>query len=53
MLMTLDDLKKELKLSRSTIYRLIKTSGFPAPQKFGRASRWVKKDVVAYFSGGE
>ncbi|MBV4509530.1 AlpA family transcriptional regulator [Pseudomonas baetica] len=50
MLMTLEDLIKELKLSRATIYRSIKSQGFPAPLKFGKSSRWRKSDVETYFN---
>lgn len=50
MLMTLEDLMSELKLSRATIYRSIKSQGFPAPLKFGKSSRWRKCDIEEYFN---
>jgi predicted DNA-binding transcriptional regulator AlpA len=53
MLMTLKDLMTELKLSRSTIYRIIKCNGFPPPYKIGRSTRWLKKEVEAYFKSQE
>jgi len=49
MLMTIAELMSELKLSRSTIYRIIKCGGFPPPHKIGKSSRWLKKEVQAYF----
>lgn len=50
MLMTLNDLISELQLSRCTIYRMIKRDGFPAPLKYGRASRWKKSEVEHYIT---
>lgn len=43
------DICSRLSCSRATIYRLIKTSGFPKPIKFGAAqqcsARWLLVDV--------
>lgn len=51
MLMTLTDLMTELKLSRSTIYRIIKCDGFPPPYKIGRSSRWLKRKFKLILMG--
>ncbi|WP_431196867.1 helix-turn-helix transcriptional regulator [Pseudomonas baetica] len=47
--MTIEDLISELRLSRATIYRIIKRDGFPQPHKIGKLSRWRKTEVEAYF----
>lgn len=48
MMMSIEDLILELKISRCTIYRIIKRDGFPAPRKYGRSSRWVKREVEQF-----
>ncbi|HGP4348912.1 TPA: helix-turn-helix transcriptional regulator [Pseudomonas aeruginosa] len=45
---TIEDLVSELRLSRATIYRMIRGKGFPTPKKIGRLSRWKRVDVEKY-----
>lgn len=35
-------------VSRATVYRLIKSDGFPGPVKIGAASLWVEREVVGW-----
>lgn len=51
MFYTIDDLITELRLSRATIYRIIKRDGFPAPKKIGKLSRWKRDEVEQYLEG--
>jgi prophage regulatory protein len=49
MLIRLNDVIKITSLSRSTIYRHIKTGSFPKPVKVGDATiRWRENDVVEW-----
>ncbi|WP_458429100.1 helix-turn-helix transcriptional regulator [Pseudomonas aeruginosa] len=50
MLLTIDDLQAQLRISRAKIYRMISRGEFPAPQKLGRCSRWRKTDIENYLS---
>ncbi|MBO0612970.1 helix-turn-helix transcriptional regulator [Thiothrix fructosivorans] len=47
-MLTMHQLRAMLNLSKTTIYELIKTSGFPAPHKFGKASRWAETEVEGW-----
>lgn len=47
-LLTMQDLCQNLNLCKATIYRFIREDGFPAPLKFGAASRWREVDVQAW-----
>ncbi|UJS24795.1 helix-turn-helix transcriptional regulator [Thiothrix winogradskyi] len=44
-MMTMHQLIAKLSVSKTSIYEWIKTSGFPAPYKFGSASRWKESEV--------
>ena len=44
-LLTVDDLKGKLKVSRATIYRLMELDGLPRPIKVGGANRWLGTEV--------
>lgn len=49
-MMTMHQLREKLKLSPATIYKFIKTAGFPAPHKFGSASRWKESEVDSWIA---
>ncbi|WP_370467825.1 helix-turn-helix transcriptional regulator [Pseudomonas sp. EL_65y_Pfl1_R32] len=51
MFYTINDLVLELRISRATIYRIIKRDGFPAPKKIGKLSRWKCDEVRKYLEG--
>lgn len=44
-MLTMHQLIAKLNVSKTSIYEWIKTSGFPAPYKFGKASRWKESEV--------
>jgi len=43
--LTINDLVKNLNLSKATIYRKIKNKKFPPPIKQGKFSYWKKSDI--------
>lgn len=50
-LMTLDDVRRQTRLSTCTIYRRMKDSEFPVPIKVGnRNNRWIKHEVDAWIA---
>ena len=44
-LLTMKEVVSIVGFKTSTIYKFIKTNGFPKPLKIGRASRWKSSDV--------
>lgn len=48
-LLTLDEVMAQLKMSRTSIYRLMTEYGFPRPLKIGgRTNRWRQEDVAEW-----
>ena len=47
-LMTLDEVLALLKCSRSTLYVLMDSHGFPRPIKVSSANRWLRTEVEAW-----
>ncbi|MCA8916616.1 MAG: helix-turn-helix domain-containing protein [Planctomycetes bacterium] len=45
MLLTVDEVAAELRLSRAAVYRMVATYAMPAPIKLGRSARW-SRDVL-------
>lgn len=52
MLMTVDDLSRELKVSQRHIWALVAAGRFPQPQRLGRSVRWPKKTVEQFVEAG-
>jgi len=48
LLWTLSTLKKQIGISRSSIYQQIQAGDFPEPVKLGRSSRWLAKEIRAW-----
>ena len=48
-LLTIGDLERIFKCSRSSIYRWIDDGEFPSPIKIGKLSRWSKESIEKYF----
>ncbi len=44
-ILRISDVVAYVGLSRSTIYFLIKSRGFPAPTKIGKCSCWLTSDI--------
>ena len=42
-----------LDVSQSTILRWVRRGEFPAPRKFGRASRWSQQEVLEHIEKAE
>lgn len=51
--LTLKDILRLTKTSRSQIYKLLKKREFPAPIKLGRTVRWVRAEVQEYLQQQE
>ena len=49
-ILTLAEVLDVLKCSRSTIYQLMKTAGFPRPLKVGRDNRWQAAEVADWLA---
>lgn len=47
-LLTRDEVLLFLKCSRSSLYVLMESQGFPRPIKLGTANRWIKSEVEAW-----
>ena len=47
-LLTLEDVRERLRVSRATVYRLMAEEGLPLPIKVGRANRWLAVEVTAW-----
>lgn len=47
-LLRLNDVRRLIPLSRSALYALMSTDGFPRPIKFGRTSVWRRDEIEAY-----
>lgn len=52
MLMTVDDLARELRTSAKTIRRMDAAGRLPRPVKVGRAKRYVRSAIVAWIAAG-
>ncbi len=53
-LLTLSEVAERTRLSRSTLYRLMKAGEFPKPRKASkRRVLWLTSDVEAWISGEE
>lgn len=48
LLWTLSTLKKQIGISRSSIYQQIQAGDFPEPVKLGRSSRWLAREIQAW-----
>ena len=48
---TSDELERLLKLSESTIRRLVKEHCLPAPLRLGRQRRWRASDIAMFLTG--
>ena len=44
--LTREEVCSKTRLSKSTVYRLIKQGGFPAPRRFGNRSSWWLESVI-------
>lgn len=44
-LLNISDVVDKVRLSRATIYRMVKAETFPAMVKYGRSSRWVESSI--------
>ena len=44
-ILTLSEVLSVVKCSRSTLYVLMKSGGFPGPLKVGRDNRWLASEV--------
>lgn len=54
--MGIEEVRKTLSVSKSTVYELIKLGAVPAPKKFGRSSKWPRaeiRDLCAKIDAGE
>ena len=51
-LLTADDVLSRCRISKATLYRLVKSGGCPAPIRIGlRAVRWRESELNAWLSG--
>ena len=51
-LLTLHEVQDKCRLSRSTIYRLMREGRFPLPIRVGpRAVRWLESEIDEYLAG--
>lgn len=46
-LLTADDLRSITRMSTATLYRRIASGELPRPMKWGRSSRWSRREVMA------
>jgi prophage regulatory protein len=44
-LLTIKEVTQMVGFKTSTIYKFIKTKGFPQPVKIGKSSRWLLSDI--------
>ena len=52
--LTREEVCSKTGLSKSTVYRLIKQGGFPAPRRFGnRSSRWLESVIDGWMQSKE
>lgn len=49
-LLDLDDLMRKTKMSKTTLYDLIKNDQFPQPIKVRRRSYWVESEIDAWIT---
>ena len=47
-LLTIAEVQSLLKVSRATVYQLIKARGLPVPLKIGRCNRWPKSEIEGW-----
>ena len=47
-LITLEDVQRQTKCSKTFLYQNMKYRRFPAPVKYGTLSRWVRSEVDAW-----
>lgn len=46
--LTVNEIMTQLKISKTTVYDLVKRRGFPKPLRIGGSSRWIEEEVSAY-----
>ena len=47
-MMTINEVRSFLLVSRATIYELMATKGLPRPLKIGRCNRWLRHEVAGW-----
>ncbi len=45
-----DEVMKKVGICKSTLYKLIRESGFPQPVRVGASSTWVESEVDAWIT---
>ena len=50
-LMTRSEVEDLTGLSRSTVYKQMRSGGFPLPVKIGRAVRWRHDEIATWIDG--
>ena len=50
--LTADDVSKQLKISKRTLWRLVSKGDIPKPIKFGGNVRWSKKNMENWIENG-
>jgi len=50
-LVTISEVVNLTKISKATIYRLVRDGKFPRPAKIGRMTRWSEQSVYATIEG--
>src|SRR5262249_1728924 len=50
-LLSFDDVRARVSLSRTTLYALIRSNAFPEPVKIGRSSRWLASEIERWVGG--
>lgn len=44
-LLTLEQVLDKVAVGKTLVYQMVSSGQFPAPIKFGRASRWVEREI--------
>ncbi len=52
-IITIKNILENFYISKSTIYRMVKSGKFPSPIKIGRRSYWVGIDVVVWMESNK
>lgn len=52
-LLTITDIMKMLRVSKATVYNLIKRGQIPSPIKIGGGTRWRNNDIESYITALE
>lgn len=52
MLITVEELAAELRLSPAMIYKMLNTAQLPAPVRVGRRVRWRREEIAAWVAAG-